>query len=35
VAVVAEDTAAQIVEQLTGVSVTKADVKSAVGALKV
>jgi F-type H+-transporting ATPase subunit b len=34
VAVVAEDTAAQIVEQLTGVSVTKADVKSAVGALK-
>jgi len=34
VATVAEDTAAQIVEQLTGVSVTKADVKSAVGALK-
>jgi len=34
VATVAEDTAAQIVEQLTGVSVTKADVKSAVSALK-
>jgi F-type H+-transporting ATPase subunit b len=34
VATVAEDTAAQIVQQLTGVSVTKADVKSAVGALK-
>lgn len=35
VAVVAEDTAAEIVKQLTGVSVTKTDVKSAVGALKV
>ena len=34
VAVVAEDTAAEIVRQLTGVSVTQADVKSAVGALK-
>ena len=34
VATVAEDTAAEIVKQLTGVSVTKADVKSAVGALK-
>jgi F-type H+-transporting ATPase subunit b len=34
VAVVAEDTAAQIVEQLTGVSVTNADVKSAIGTLK-
>ena len=35
VAVVAEETAAEIVQQLTGVTVTQADVKSAVGALKV